>query len=294
MVTRSTSDRLLRGIADNGQIRFVFVNAPNTLSTGIVMHDCDPVAAMIFGQSLLCALLSVPLMKGNQRTTLRWEYQGPVGKVICEADHTGAVRGIPQNASLFGAAKSEDELFGETGTVSIVRSDSETGKILSTGTCRAGMFDIPDDFALLLCISDQNETEVVTGVRFRADPDAPVEIARAVMLQAMPGADLERFEKIRQMLRTTEVRSLILNDALLPEEMLSRLFIFCGCGGDPEFFDAGAPVYSCFCERKKMLGSIKTLAKADLQHLFNDRDEIELVCQFCRKKYKLKQDECER
>lgn len=292
MIMSNTQDILLRGTIDDERLRFAYVLAPKTLADGIITHDCDPVGGMIFGEAMLCALLSVPLMKGDQRTTLRWEYAGPIGKVICESDHTGAVRGIPANPSLMGAAQNEDELFGDSGKVSSVLSDLKTGKILNTGTVEAGMMDIVNDFALLYCISDQVETEAVARISFRADPNSPVAYAAAIMLQAMPGTDLERFEEIRNRLHDNEILDIIFDSAKPPATALADGLKALGCQGRYDIHRDGAPAYSCPCERGRMIESVKTLARAEIEHIFDDRDEIELVCQFCRKKYKLKRDEC--
>lgn len=292
VVTHSSSDILRRGLADNGLVRFAFTRAPEALAKGMIIHNTDPLSAMVWGQAMLCSLLTVPLMTAEQRTTSRWEYQGTIGKLLCEADDQSRIRGVPQHPHLMAEAATEETLFGDSGTVSIVRSCLKSGKILNSGTCRVELQSVPDDFAFLLCLSDQIETEVVTHIGFRPDPESPVETASALMIQAMPDADLLRFETLRRGLRDPAVQALLFNDSVSPETALADAFLKIGCLGEPEIFDCETPRYVCSCDQKRMITSIQTLAANDLDHLFADRNEIELVCQFCHTPYKLSRNDC--
>ena len=51
------------------------------------------------------------------------------------------------------------------------------------------------------------------------------------------------------------------------------------------------PKYECNCNKEKFLKGLVGLKKEDIEELFNNRETIETVCDFCNKKYEFKAEE---
>jgi molecular chaperone Hsp33 len=58
-----------------------------------VMHGTYPTASAALGRALTGCELMASLLDPEQRVALKFEGDGPLGKVVAEADGTGAVRG---------------------------------------------------------------------------------------------------------------------------------------------------------------------------------------------------------
>lgn len=286
-----SNDQLLRGTAHNNQLRWSFVEAAKLCENACKIHDTDPAGALFFSQALISSALTIPLMKGNQRTTFRWQYEGALDKIIVDCGEDGTIRALLSHGQLSNLADHVDALFGETGTISAVISNPKTGAILRQSTTEAMLMDVVDDLAMMYCTSDQVETEIICSIRFEADPIHPIHVARGIMLQVLPGFDLIEFEKIRSQLRTKEVKNILADDTLDEVVRLEKILLFCGCDKTLNIAENKSLEYRCSCEKTRMIQSVKTLARSDLDTLFQGEQTLDLTCQFCRKTYTLTKED---
>jgi molecular chaperone Hsp33 len=111
------------------------------------------------------------------------------------------------------------------------------------------------------------------------------------MLQALPGTDLERFDRIRaRMDDPTFHERLSRCDA--PEETASILI------ADEAGFDGfhmeecQAPNFFCSCNREKMGAVVRTLPIPERMELVQKKEPVKINCQFCNRHYELSIDEC--
>src|SRR3954454_13227153 len=103
-----TDDRLIQGMAGNGDFRILAAQTTNTVETAREILDLSPVAADALGRALTGSLLLARLLDKdvrNQRVTLRFDGNGPLGIVIDEGNIRGHARGfvgnpIPQDPAL--------------------------------------------------------------------------------------------------------------------------------------------------------------------------------------------------
>ncbi len=293
MVSTTQTDALYRGTFLEGKIRYSIVQATQVCNDGVLTHNTDPVSGFYFSQALIATLLTVPLMKGEQSTTIRWEYEGVLKKILSEVTSESKIRALPYAPQMIDLVSNENDIFGEKGSINVMRSDTGTGKVLSQGTIPAGLMDVVDDLGYFFSLSDQVETELIASVLFNADPDIPVRLGRGVMIQSMPDMDLEAFGVIREKLRTEAMRKSLTQFEHLTQESIQAFFAPIAEGTAVEVHDCPVPQYFCHCERNRMIASVRTLARTDLDHIFENQDAIDLECQFCRKKYKITKEECE-
>src|SRR6476469_8505157 len=95
-----TEDRLIQGMAGNGDFRILAAQTTNTVETAREILDLSPVAADALGRALTGSLLLARLLDKNLRNqyvTLRFEGDGPLGIVIAEGTVAGTARGFVEN-----------------------------------------------------------------------------------------------------------------------------------------------------------------------------------------------------
>lgn len=291
------SDYVLRGLIKDLNIRFMLTESTCTVSSSIAVHDTDPVSTIIFGQALTVGALCSAMLNEGERYNLRWNYNGLLRQLIVDVGSDARLRGIPSESHLMEKAKSEMDIFGESdGKVAVIKSCD--GRILNSGTAVAGLLDPVDDMGFFFSSSDQIETEIECLVSLSNDLANPVDCAAGMMLQAMPGCDLESFGDIRGVLHSEQIRQL-LKETMPSEKKLWKL-LECLTGMKlPEessrvtYTFGATPEYHCTCNQEKLRLAMLTLGREELKKIF-DSDETPLIkCEFCNHTYRFTREDFE-
>ena len=299
-IMKNNTDFLLRGIIKKDNIRFSFTETTTTVTEGIKIHCCDPVSALLFGRALTTAVLMAPLLGEKEHYSIKWEYAGTAKGMLADVTEHCEVRGVPFNVDLISAG-SQDEIYGYDGQITLLKF--KEGQILNSGIAKAGLMEVCGDVAFFMSTSDQIETEIAVASTFNPDPLDPVKIFSGIMLQAMPGCDLELFQEYRLNLQKEETLEII-NSKKLPFEIKLWKIMESVIGdvdsvaelkknSELEYSFAEPPVYKCSCSKERMLSAIKLFDKEEIEDIFSNKDFIRVVCHFCNTEYKFKEDEIE-
>jgi len=256
----------------------------------VVRHNCDPTAAHILGRALTGALLSAAILPENQRINICWKYQGVLRTLVVDAGQNGTVRGFISPPQI-GDPEDMTALYGELGNIQGVTSFD--GKILNSGTSPVSLHDVAKDLAFYHCISDQVETGLNAMIGFNPDPENPVRLCRGWMIQALPGTNLERFDRIRRRMDDAAFRDLLGSDDDISVKTLAEALV----EGESDF--AGlhleadtVPRFVCSCDREKMAAVVRTLPIPERMELVQKKEPVKIRCQFCNHCYELSLDEC--
>jgi molecular chaperone Hsp33 len=276
--SRVAADFLRRGILLDGQIRIAHTVTTALAAEAVRIHNLEPVAAHCLARAITCGALVSPLLGEDERATLRWEYDGALRSIMVETGPDADLRGAIQPADLH-QADNPVLLYGEGGRVALIRSDPR-GKRSSVS--EASLLDITEDLGFYFATSDQVETEILVLVAFNADPENPVALCQGVLLQAMPGCDLEQFEAIRQGLRSPQTREL-LGQVATTEALIDSLPL--AANSAHELHDGPTPHFHCGCSRERTLSMLELLPEADRAELREQDEPTVVVCHFCATRY---------
>jgi len=285
------NDLLVKGHLKGLDVAFSYALTTNAVREIIIGHDCDPVAAHLLGRALTGALLSAAILPTGQRLNVCWKYQGALRTIVVDAGQDGTVRGFISPAQ-FGSVEDEgDALYGNVGDLQTVVSHNE--KVLNSGTTPVSLHDVAKDLAYAHCISDQVETGINVMIGFNPDPKNPLKICRGLMIQALPGTDLEQFDRIRRRMDDPAVREWLGSASDLPVNLLLQKLVADEPGFEGVHTDTcPAPKFSCPCTREKMSAVVRTLPIPDRMELAKKKEDVEIRCQFCNTLYALTIDEC--
>src|SRR6476469_10105677 len=136
-----TEDRLIQGMAGNGDFRILAAQTTQTVETAREILDLAPVAADALGRALTGSLLLARLLDKNlknQYVTLRFEGDGPLGVVIAEGTISGTARGWVANPVPAEADLDVPHALGR-GKMTVVRGVPPIGRpytsqLLTTGS----------------------------------------------------------------------------------------------------------------------------------------------------------------
>jgi len=91
------ADYLVRILTRSGTVRGLACLTTGLVAEGARRHDTSPVATAALGRALTGGALMGALLKTGQRVGLKYEGNGPLGKILVEAESTGAVVGTVGN-----------------------------------------------------------------------------------------------------------------------------------------------------------------------------------------------------
>ena len=288
--TKRMNDLLIKGHLKGLDIAFSYAVTTKTVNEIVLLHDCDPSAAHILGRALTGALLSAAVLSEGQRLNVCWKYQGTLRTVLVDAGQDGTVRGFISPAQLNLTENDPNALYGELGDLQVVTSNRD-GRVLNSGTAPVPLHDVAKDLAYTHCISDQVETGLNVMIGFNADPENPVRFCQGWMLQALPGTDIERFDRIRSRMDEPAFRKQLGRETTveaLAESLIGGESGFTGLHMEP----GPAPRFFCPCNRKKMEAVVRTLPIPERMELVQKKEPVRINCQFCNRHYELSIDEC--
>ncbi|WP_372807465.1 Hsp33 family molecular chaperone HslO [Pontiella sp.] len=286
------NDLLYKGHFKGLDIAFTYAVATKAVNEAVVRHDCDPAAAHVLGRATTAALLAATLLPEGNRLNVCWKYHGALKTIVADAGQDGTVRSLISPNHL-AAEDAHDNLYGETGDLQVITT--KEGAIVNSGTTPVSLHDVVSDLAYHYCISDQIETGMSVMIGFQPDPQKPVKLCQGWMIQALPGTDLERFDRIRSQMDEQGFRNLLSHDSAADSyfEQIAKSLV----GKEPGYKGihmeaCPLPKFKCTCNREKMAAVLRAIPIPDRMTMVKRKEPVGISCQFCKKRYEMTINEC--
>jgi molecular chaperone Hsp33 len=274
-------DHIVRVVSGDGLLRGMAA-----LTTGLVTTICekqqtDITATVALGRLLTGGALMGCLLKGQQRLALMVEGNGPLGKLSVETDAQGRIRGTVRNP--VAGLPPRDERFdvaGAIGKAGFLHVWKDLGlKEPYQSMVQLQTSEIGDDLAWYLTSSEQVPSSVSVGVEL--DSEGRVAAAGGILLQSLPPGDEEQVELVIKRLQQLPPTTSLLRQGLRPQEILAKIF------AELDFaVQAETPlIFYCPCSVQQITQMLLSLGKAELHELAAEREEVEVVCEYCRQQY---------
>jgi molecular chaperone Hsp33 len=253
----------------------------------LTRHDRHPVVTRLCGEALALAAVLASALKFRGSFSLQAKGDGPVGMLLADCTHDGALRGYARaEPERLAAVLAEDEA-------------PSAGRLLGAGTMAFTVDQGPDmerhqgivslagdslaDIALhYFATSEQFQV----WLRLACARTPAGWRASALVLEKIAGAngidpDLNAAAQAESwrtatLLAATVTDGELLDDALPPDRLLFNLFHSEGVAADwPR-----ALAYGCRCSRQRLSGILEGFNSDDLDHMAVD-GEIVMTCEFC-------------
>ena len=291
--TRAMNDLLYKGHFKGLDIAFTYAVTTRAVNETIVRHNCDPAAAHVLGRATTATLLAAAVLPENHRLNACWKYHGALKTIVVDAGQDGTVRSLVSPAHLSGFEDAHDGFYGEMGDLQVVVS--RNGKVANSGTTPVSLHDPVNDLAYHYCISDQVETGMSAMIGFQPDPEKPVQLCQGWMIQALPGTDLERFDRIRQQMDDRDFRELLSHESESDTyfEEIAKALLGGEAGYEGLHLEAcPPPQFQCTCSKEKMAAVLRSIPIPDRMTIVKRDEPLGISCQFCNERYEMAVGEC--
>lgn len=254
-----------------------------------LIHQTTPTATIALGRALTAVALMSGLLKVGQRVALKWEGNGPLRKIVVEAESNGRVRGYVGEAKVdatrSGGEANLVDVIGRAGLLTVVR-DLQLPE-LAQGAVHLAASDIDHDLVYFLEQSDQVPSAVETGVAL-AD-DGSVLAAGGLLIQPFPPYEPENVERLKERLQEMPPVSALIGQGLKPEAILDQTF-----ADFPHTLISKYPLrFECNCSRERTYAALATLGREELEQILATEGEAVVDCHYCRKQYVFSREDIE-
>ena len=283
------TDRMVRALCLSGGIRVLACNASTLAREVCKLQETSATASIAMGRGLAGGALMGALLKSGQRIAFKFEGNGPLRKLLIEADSEGAVCGCAGNPATevepLNGKWDVAGLIGKAGFLTVSK-DIGVGGEPYHGLVQLVSSEIGDDLAYYLTESEQTPSAVGLGATL--NENGQIAVCGGFLVQALPKADEAVLEKITAQLSVLPPLSSILAKSG-PEGLLQEIF------GDIPYtiLETHDIFFRCGCSQDKVERALLTMGAKELQDMQAVDNGAAVTCEFCRKKYSFDNDSLE-
>jgi len=283
-----TKDYIVKALAYGGQIRAYSALTTESVQEAQISHYTWPTASAALGRTMTATLMMGAMLKGEQKLTVTVDGNGPIGKIIADADAKGNVRGYVTNPQTHFPLNEIGKLdvrraVGTDGAITVVKDIGLKDYFSGSSPLVSG--ELGDDFTYYFAKSEQVPSSVGLGVL--VNPDNSIKAAGGFIIQVMPGAEDETITKLEHAINEMTPVSKLIDQGLTAEELLFEIL-----GEENVQILENLPAqFECHCGHDKFLNAIKGLGEAEIQNMIDVDHGAEAECHFCRSKYTFSEEE---
>ena len=284
------NDHYIRAISVSGGIRVLVCSTTELAGRICSMQKASATVSIALGRGLAAGALMGGLLKGGQSVALKFEGNGPMMKMIIEAEGDGAVRGCAGNP----AAEAEPVegrwnvpgVLGRAGFLTVAK-DSGTGGEPYRGMVQLRSSEIGDDLAAYLAESEQTPSAVGVGVSLNAS--GHIAVCGGFLVQVLPRADDSEIDAVMERIGWLEQVSAMLAESGT-DGLLKALM------GDIPYnrLETRELFFRCGCSRSKVEQALYSLGSAGIKEILENEGFAEVTCEFCRQSYRFEKEELKR
>lgn len=280
------ADRLARAVAADRTVRGLAVVSTALVDDARHRHGTLPTATAALGRALTAALLLAATLKRDERLSLEFVGDGPLGGILVDATADGRTRGFVRRPQTHLPPKRGKLDVGGAlgrGSLCVMRVPLDGQQIyrsivpLTTG-------EIGDDVAHYLVRSAQIPSVVGLGVF--VEPDGTAVAAGGYLLQTMPGATDETARALEARVRESPSPSELVREHGDAGRMLDALLAPLG----PEAIGGHDVRFQCRCDPDRARRAVVAMGRDEIERALLEDGGIEAVCEFCNAAYRLDPD----
>jgi len=282
--------RIIRGISKNA--RFIAVDSKDIVQESLNLHKATPKAIEAFGKLMTAGLMMGATLKGDDLLTLRTDTDGPLNHMIVTTDAKNGIKGYMSNPAADLKSNGISPIMGK-GMLRVIKDMGLKEPYVGVADLKGG--DLAQDLAYYYYTSEQTPSVIALGVSL--NPDMTVKSAGGYMIQLLPDAQESFIAALEEKIKAVHDVTKLFDGGMDLERIIKLLYEDMtdenheNLVEEYEILEESHVEYRCNCEREKFFRGLITLGKDQLDDIFKEKDELEVECHFCNKKYSFKENE---
>lgn len=280
-------DGVLRAMDVYGTISAVIVSSTNLVEAARQKHKLSYTATAALGRALTAAALVSPVVAKRGQVSMKFQGNGPLGKVVVDATSKGRIRGYVENPQVELPLNSLGNLDvgAAVGTNGYLHVTVDNGFGLQhTSTVELVSGEIGEDVNRYLVSCHDAGSVLIVGVHLSR---TGVEAAGGMLVQLLPDHTEETICKLENNLASFGTFTFLMRRGMGLEEILRR-----GLQGfELEQLSLRQSLsFDCGCSKERFIQALKVLDKEDLMQMASKGEEAEGRCHFCNAVYHVPSD----
>jgi molecular chaperone Hsp33 len=298
-----SGDRVVRAITDDGAFRVIVARTTETVRGAVRAQGVGGRTAVHFGELLTGAVLLREAMAPGLRVQAILKGAGGKGSLVADSHPDGNSRGLvnfgvssraavhhevaparaepgaPEAGSIARPAAPPEISLGRGALLQVMRS-------LPNGSLHQGVVEVPGGGgipgALMQYMQDSEQIVSTIAVSALLGGPGEVEAAGGYLVQLLPEVErgplmvmterLTDFSGLDEVLRRSDASP----DALLDDLLYGMPF---------QRLSESRLGFGCPCSQVRVIASLATLPRADIEDLVKDGEVLEIRCDYCGKEY---------
>lgn len=261
-------DFLRRFLFEDIGVRGEWVNLTDSWQAAKQHQQGSAAVQQLLGQALVAVVMLSATIKFKGSMILQAQGNGAVKTLVAQATDERKIRGL---------VRSTDDVV--EGSLETLFGQGQLVLTVDTGGVKPYQGIVPlqgKNLAAALETYFVQSEQLNTRLWLFANEHT----AAGLLLQELPtqNGDKTDWERIEMLASTVTERELLELDS---ETLLYRLFH----EENVRLFDAEAVAFQCACSQQRIARTLRALGREELESILQERDNIEVSCEFCSKHY---------
>ena len=267
------NDTLQRFLFEHAPIRGEVAHLDATWRAVLERHDYPPVLRTILGELMAAGALLAATLKFDGSIILQLQGSGPVKLIVVECTSEQTLRATAKwDGALPDADAGLAELLGDGRfVITLVPRD---GRQSYQGIVAIDPAGVAASLEHYMQSSEQLDTRLWLA--------AGEEHAAGLLLQKLPERaepDEDSWNRATQLAATLTTPELL---KLPPQTLLHQLYH----EEDIRLFDPRPVSFRCSCSNDRVVAMLRMLGYAEVRSILEERDAVEVTCDFCNRAYR--------
>ena len=267
------NDTLQRFLFEGAPIRGEVAHLDATWRAVLERHEYPPVLRAVLGELMAAGALLMATLKFEGSIILQLQGKGPVKLIVVECTSEQTLRATAKWDGDLDADAGLGELIGDNGRFAITLVPGE-GKQSYQGVVEIDPAGVAASLERYMQNSEQLETRLWLA--------AGGERAAGLLLQKLPERDEPDHDSWNRATRIAETVTAPELLALPAANLLHRLYH----QEDIRLFEPRPVSFRCSCSGERVAAMLRMLGHAEVRSIIEERDTVEVTCEFCNRAYR--------
>lgn len=274
-------DRIIRATGKKTPFRLIVVDLTATMNEIGKKHNAQGFALKLLAENSIASIFLSASLKFPGTVSFTTRFSGEITLVQSDSTPQGLVRAMIPQPELQAVGGNEPALIPQS--IRVVKLN-EQGKRVHESIIEAPAVSMGQNLATYLLQSEQIRSAVGIEAAFNKEDPSKLDYAAGFYVEAFPDLEERDIAILEQIvLNLPKFPELYKSEGFDLDELLDQL----RGPYDIDIVREIDPKAYCPCSHERMVATLATLKTADLEDLANEGKDLEVVCDFCRTKYKI-------